>query len=100
MIYEVKWTFSATRSYFEEVDFIYQKWTIKEVVNFEKLVNDEIFRISQNPLIGKLNFKNSYSLTLSKQTTLFYRVNEKSHSIELILFWNNLKNPNDLLKLL
>ena len=37
---------------------------------------------------------------IDKLTTLFYRVNEKSHSIELILFWNNLKNPNDLLKLL
>ena len=44
MIYEVKWTFSATRSYFEEIDFILdnnleedkliinqQKKTIKDV---------------------------------------------------------------------
>ncbi len=41
-----------------------------------------------------------YSLVISKQTTLFYRINENSNSVEFLLFWNNSKNPDDLVRLL
>ena len=73
------------------------KWNVKEVIKFEELVADELKRLAQNPAIGK-HSDAIYSLTISKQTTLYYRINNKS--IELILFWNNLKNPDDLTKLL
>ncbi|MDY0090946.1 MAG: type II toxin-antitoxin system RelE/ParE family toxin [Flavobacteriaceae bacterium] len=99
MSYRIDWTFSAQNSYFEEIEFIYLKWNVKEVVKFEELIADELKRLKQNPAIGKLS-NNIYSLTISKQTTLYYRINDKSKSIELILFWNNLKNPEDLEKLL
>lgn len=100
MSYQIDWTFSALKSYYEEIEFIYLKWNQKEVFKFEKLIESELERLSKNPTLG--NFKNSsnYSIRISKQTTLFYRINEKAKSIELLLFWNNLKNPEDLNKLL
>ena len=100
MIYTVEWTDLAKETYFAEIDFIYQKWNSKEVVKFEYLVEIEINRISKNPLIGKLEFGNCYVLIISKQTTLFYRIKNEIQSIELILFWNNLKNPDELINLL
>lgn len=69
-------------------------------MKFEKLVKNEIKRLSKNPTLGKMNFKNNYSITIYKQTTIFYRINDNAKSVELLLFWNNSKNPEDLNKLL
>ena len=99
MIYKVDWTFLAKTSYTEEIDFIYFKWNLKEVEKFEQLTNIEINRLSKNPKIGKFE-NNLYSLVISKQTTLFYRIMEEISSIELIFFWNNQKNPEELNNLL
>ncbi len=100
MNYKIDWTFSALNSYEEEIDFIYFKWNLKEVLKFEKLVNIELDRLSKNPTLGILKKKNIYTIILSKQTTLFYLINNNALSIELLLFWNNQKNPEDLIKLL
>jgi len=100
MNYKIDWTFSALNSYEEEIDFIYLKWNLKEVLKFEKLVIIELERLSKNPTLGILKSENIYTFILSKQTTLFYRINSNALSIELLLFWNNQKNPQDLIKLL
>lgn len=100
MNYELKWTYLAETSYFEELEFIYYKWNLKEVVKFESLVGKELKRLSVNPLIGKFQFHNVYTLAISKQTTLFFRVKKDFKVLELLIFWNNLKNPEDLQKLL
>ena len=99
MTYKIKWTFLAESSYFEEIEFVYLKWNIKEVLRFENLVSIEVKRIEQNPTIGMFK-EGKYSLVISKQTTLFYRINENSKSVEFLLFWNNTKNPDDLVRLL
>ncbi len=100
MSYQIDWTFSALNSYYGEIEFIFLKWNQKEVLKFEKLVEKELERLSKNPTLGKMNFKNNYSITISKQTTLIYRINDNAKSIELLLFWNNSKNPEELNKLL
>lgn len=100
MIYEVEWTISAQNSFTDEIDFIYLKWNYKQVVNFEILVENELFRLSKNPDIGIHYVSGLSSFNISKQTTLFYRIKHEKKSIELILFWNNLKNPKDLSKIL
>ena len=53
MIYKIKWTFLAESSYFEEIEFVYLKWNLKEVLKFENLVSIEVKRIEQNPTIVK-----------------------------------------------
>lgn len=95
------WQPTALNTYVEEVDFIFLKWNFKEVQKFQDLVSENLERLSKNPEIGIFNEKlKAYSLVLSKQTTLFYSINSNANIIELNLFWNNLKNPDDLSKLL
>lgn len=100
MNFKVKWTFLAEITYFNEMEFISKKWNLKQVNIFEELVEKEISRLSINPEIGTLKNNNLFSLIISKQTALIYRIKKENKSIELILFWNNLKNPEDLSKFL
>ena len=100
MNYKIEWTFLAEDSYIEEIEFVFFKWNKKEVEKFENLVENELKRISFNPKIGKLKKSAIYSLVISKQTTIFYRIIDESVSVEILLFWNNQKNPDHLAKLL
>jgi len=50
---KVVWTDLADLSYDDELDFIYKKWTFKEVNNFMDLVDDFIFKLESGVLAGK-----------------------------------------------
>lgn len=101
MTYRIEWKEIATNTYFKEIDFILSKWNEVEVQKFEDLVYDFLATLSKTPEIGIYNSEhNCYSLVISKQTTLYYKIIEDKSQIDLILFWNNKQNPNDLTKLL
>lgn len=101
MSYTIIWQPTALNTYVEEVDFIFLKWNFKEVQKFQNLVIENLERLSKNLEIGIFNNKfRTYSLVLSKQTTLYYNFNSNTKIIDLYAFWNNLKNPDDLSKLL
>ncbi len=101
MIYKTDWKSLATESYFNEMNFILLKWNQNEVQKFEDLVYDFLETISKTPTIGKYKSDiNCYSLVISKQTTLYYKIIEDKNQIDLLYFWNNTKNPDDLAKLL
>lgn len=100
MIFEIEWTPNAQSSFVDEVDFVFRKWNYQEVSKFEDLVENEISRIALKPEIGILYSDGIYSIVLSKQTTLYYRIKTEIYLVELLYFWNNLKNPNNLKKLL
>lgn len=101
MSYTIIWQPTALNTYVEEVDFIFLKWNFKEVQKFHDLVIENLERLSKNPEIGTFNNKfNTCSIVLSKQTTLYYNFNSDTKIIDLYAFWNNLKNPDDLSKLL
>lgn len=101
MIYKVEWKPMATHSYLNEMDFILSKWNEIEVQKFEDLVYDFLETLSKIPKLGiyKSEF-NCYSLVISKQTTLYYKIIEDKSQIDLILFWNNKQNPTHIKKLL
>lgn len=99
MEYKIKWLSNASLTYLDEIDFIFEKWNFKEVQNFILLVDENLKRLSVNPKIG-IPIKNMFRLVLSKQTTLFFSIKEKEKRIDLIIFWNNSKNPDELMKLL
>ena len=101
MEYSIIWQPLAIASFDDELDFIFLKWNATEVEKFLQLVEETIFRIKSKPQIGKFNTKNkTYSLVISKQTTLIYKMVEHKNQIDLLLFWNNKKNPKLLQKLL
>lgn len=101
MSYSFRWQSIAEFTYFEEIDFILLKWNGKEAQKFKNLVDENLLRLSNNPLIGIYNNElKIYSILISKQTTLYYGFDENTEIIDLYVFWNNSKNPVDLIKLL
>ncbi len=98
---KVVWTNLATKSFEEELNFIATKWSFKEVNNFIDLVDEFIKNLENGILLGKISVKtNIYSFVLSKQTSVFFDYHEETAIIEVLLFWNNQKNPTTLKKLL
>ena len=101
MKYSFNWDSVALESYIEETEFILLKWNYKEVEKFKNLVEQNLERLSKNPEIGTFNKEfEVFTLVISKQTTLYYSFNNEQKVIEIHIFWNNLKNPEDLNKLL
>jgi plasmid stabilization system protein ParE len=100
-MFEIRWSTLAEETFAEEGYFIFRKWNSDEVEKFATLVYDFIECISNNPTIGVFISKyNAHSIVISKQTTLYYRILEDKNQVELLLFWNNKKNPKELNKLL
>ncbi len=101
MSYKILWQLNSEITYSDEIDYIYLKWNHKEVEKFQELVIENLKRLSINPLIGKYdsNLK-LYLFLISKQTTLYYSINQDTKIVDLHVFWNNQKNPDDLTKLL
>jgi hypothetical protein len=91
MEYKIVWVPLAVETYMQEIDFIYLKWNQKEVDDFVMLVDENLKRLSINPLIGQIH-KNVYKTVISKQTSLFYKIIEKDKKVELVYFWNNKKD--------
>jgi hypothetical protein len=98
---EVFWTRTSEITYIEEIDFIRKKWNEEEVINFMDLVNDYISTLKSGVLIGRpYKIKNVRISVISKQTTLVYKVFEKDRRNDLLLFWNNKKDPQEFEKFL
>ena len=98
---EIYWSTLSKISFSEEIYFILRKWNQIEVDKFSDLVYDYLERLTKNPEIGIYNSKfNCYSIVISKQSTLFYRILESEKKLELVLFWNNKQNPVYLKKML
>ncbi|WP_309613532.1 hypothetical protein [Flavobacterium sp.] len=101
MIYKFHWNSNAEITLQDESFFILLKWNAEEVQKFIDLVEENLERLSKNPKTGIYNKElNVYFLVISKQTTLYYDFSIQTNVIELYVFWNNLKNPQDLIKLL
>jgi len=98
---QVVWGKNARLTYLDELDYIFKKWNYKEVKNFVNLVTDFIKNLEFGVIQGKISFKqNLRSFVISKQTTVYFDVNNKENRIEILLFWNNKKNPQKLKDLL
>ncbi len=97
----VFWTRTAEITYAEEIDFIRKKWNEKQVILFVNLVEDFISILKTGVLIGRpYKIENVRISVISKQTTLVYKVYEKQNRIDLLLFWNNKKDPREFNKFL
>jgi hypothetical protein len=100
-LYHIYWTSLAEDFFVRELDFILLKWNNKEVMKFIDLVDDFIYKLSTGVITGKVSKKTLISsFLISKQTTIFFEVIEESRRINLLLFWNNKRDPKKLEKLL
>ncbi|MDO1501886.1 hypothetical protein Q2T40_17265 [Winogradskyella maritima] len=97
----VIWTPTAEITFAEELAIISNQWTIIELTNFIDLVDDFVRKLESGVIEGKISAKtNIYSFVISKQTTLYFDVHTDTKIIQLLLFWNNKRDPKTLKKLI
>ncbi len=95
MRYVVKWSPEAEHTYKAVLEYLLEKWTVQELDSFINRTDEVINFIVQNPqqyIYSKS--KQAYRAVLTKQVSLYYRLNQ--HYIELLLFWDNRNNPANL----
>lgn len=94
--YNIIWSPKAKITYYQVLEYLELNWTIKEIKAFINRTDYVIEHISQTPFHYPYSKKGDiYKCVVVKQVSLFYRI--KQQEIELLLFWDNRKNPAKLL---
>lgn len=88
----VQWNILARQDYKENINYLLQNWSDKEVQN----LIDKVFEIESILVKGNVEFQNTDRVgikrcVINKQITLFYRVIDEKN-VELLRFWNNNQN--------
>ncbi|BBE17499.1 hypothetical protein AQPE_1650 [Aquipluma nitroreducens] len=90
------WTEEAIRDLESILDYLSQKWSIKEVLNFKKSLSSQIKLIEQFPTIFPLSKYNPRlrKAVLSKQTIIFYEI--KDHFIYIVYLFSTAQNSENI----
>ncbi|APZ46754.1 hypothetical protein BW723_10875 [Polaribacter reichenbachii] len=86
----------ANSTYLQNIDYLEMHWSEKEVINFITKVSDIIIILKLSPETFKKweKDKTIHKVEVLKQITLYYQIATKD--VELLLFFNNLQDPNKL----
>lgn len=100
MVYKIIASPLATETYQQNIEFLENRWSKKEVISFINKVADVVAILKLNPhTFQKWTKDNSiHRIQIVKQITLYYQIN--NDKVELLLFFNNYQDPVSLQKLL
>ena len=95
---KVRWSNRANTDFNNILEFLFKNWSIKEVENFINKTDEVILKIQHNPelFIKSAKRPNVHKGFVTKQISLFYKVNRKKQEITLLSFWDNRQNPKKL----
>lgn len=83
----IVWSPQAQKDYWQNIDYLEAEWTFQDVVNFIEKVEYTLHLLQENNIyFVSTKYKNINKVVITKQITLFYRIN--SNTIELFRFWN------------
>jgi len=96
MDYKIFWTEEAISNLEEIIEYLYTRWTKREVDNFKAKLSKQIDLISTNPKLFPVStFQHRLrKAVLSKQTSIFYEV--KNDTIYLVYIFVNYKSTDKL----
>ena len=96
MDYKIYWTEEAIRNLEEIIDYLYSRWTKREVDNFKAKLSKQIDLISGNPKLFPISTfqPRLRKAVLSKQTSIFYEV--KNDTIYLAYIFVSYKSTDRL----
>lgn len=87
------WTDLAIEDFSENIFYLENEWTEKEVERFMKKTNEILDKLTKgNVKFKSTAYKNVFQIVVLKQITLFYEIED--NAIILLRFWNNYKNPS------
>ena len=89
----------ATKTYLQNIEYLEEYWTRKEVLQFIQKVENitNILKVSPYTFKKSLLNPNIHQVEIVRQVTLFYRVHQKE--VFVLLFFNNLQDPLKLREL-
>lgn len=95
---KISWTPNARLTYFKILEYLSEKWTIKEVESFIYKTEQTIALIAENPYMFKASKKKKTVRKgyITELNSIYYRVKPKKKEIELITFWDNRQNPSKI----
>jgi plasmid stabilization system protein ParE len=96
MDYKIFWTGEAIRNLEEIIEYLYARWTKRELDNFKAKLSKQIDLISTNPKLFPVSTfqPRLRKAVLSKQTSIFYEV--KNDTIYLVYIFVNYKSTDKL----
>lgn len=95
MALKIVWTAQAENGLNKVIGYLEKEWTVVEILNFEKNINDLLNRISRYPKIcpqtGKI--KNVHKGLVDKNNYIIYRIRPEKELIEIINFRGTKQKP-------
>ncbi len=92
---KIVWSADAVSDYEQNIDYLLDKWGVKETQQFIDEVTDILDTISKMPELFPLSdYRNIRKCVVRKQVSILYTVNDDK--IELVRIWNNKQNPQNL----
>lgn len=96
-MYKVLWSPAAQSTFFEILSYLEEHWSTSEAAAFIDRTDEIINFIKNRPSLFQYSkSSNTHKCVLTKQVSLFYRVNTNSDQVELLLFWDNRQDPEQL----
>ncbi len=93
---KITWNREAKSDYFENIDYLFENWSEKEVQKFvDEVRNIEYLLKKGNVEFQETNYRGIRRVVLRKQITLFYKITSISE-VEFLKFWNNHKSHKKL----
>lgn len=96
MAYKILWTEEAIKNLSDTLEYLEYKWSLREVNSFKSSLSKQLDLIANFPnLFPKSNQSPRLrKAVLSKQTTIFYEVNE--NAIFIVYLFANKKDPKSI----
>ena len=72
---KIIWSVQARSDYWQNIDYLIENWSEKEVSHFIELIDHNIYLISQNPKMFPLtDYFDVRRSVITPQVSLFYRL--------------------------
>jgi plasmid stabilization system protein ParE len=87
-MHTIYWSEQAEKDYFDNIEYLFEDWTIKEVERFIVKTEDALAIIKNNPKIfQQTDYNGIHRVPIVSQIMLYYKIKPK-REIELIRLWN------------
>jgi hypothetical protein len=95
---EISWTDEAIKTFQENINYLQENWSDKEVIRFMHQTENIILRLKKFPQSYPLGYKNKKyrKARLNKYIAIFYSYNKAKNKIALLTFWNVKQDPGKL----
>ena len=95
----IRWSLTARSTYFNILDYLTENWTFNEIERFIENVDSIIIHIATFPEIFPISNKGKGIRKgfITKDISLYYKLDARRKEIVLLAFWDNRRNPESLM---